>query len=323
MSEANFISEAELKRTMTPSWKTYDGSYRKTGLTDGKHDYLVKWNKRGDLSVLTEAITSRAMANLGINAHEVSVSEIGGELVVVCKDFISRTEGRLTSLADFSQSSVDTDIESKAYTYDDVLRLIEAHQRVGSRDFQRIERQFWNMFIADAIFGNRDRHAGNWGLLETKHEVELAPLYDNSGSLFPSVNKVIGAYISEGTRASFLKQRTYEFPACMLRKGSPGHDKKTNYFEVLSDKGFNDGLNETLRNWRTVYRAESVFQQTWEAEKGLKEILRGKYGDVADWYLRFWVEMATIRHSCLILGKEFEGSYELAETLVREAGLGE
>ena len=54
-----------------------------------------------------------------------------------------------------------------------------------------LEKHFWDMFVADALLGNFDRHNGNWGFLfdEAAGEASLAPIYDCGSCLLPQADE--------------------------------------------------------------------------------------------------------------------------------------
>ncbi len=54
-------------------------------------------------------------------------------------------------------------------------------------DSHTVVRNFWDMFIVDALIGNTDRHNGNWEFLENKisRNVSIAPIYDCGSCLNP------------------------------------------------------------------------------------------------------------------------------------------
>lgn len=111
-----------------------------------------------------------------------------GILVNIIKDFTSGTEISLHSYKDTKQSSEDTEIGDKEYTYEDVIYLIDKHLKMTPADKVEAKRQFWKMFICDAIIGNRDRHWGNWGYIKLNKPnggYKFAPLYDNGAGLYP------------------------------------------------------------------------------------------------------------------------------------------
>ena len=158
-----------------------------------------------------------------------------GELVVMIKDF-TNDGTELRTFEDIGESSIDTDINSKEYTYDDVIDVINKHIKLDDENKDKFIKSFWEMFIVDTILANRDRHSGNWGyIINPFGKYEFAPLYDNGGSLFPSVLGKLKEYADESTRRQFLKDRVYIFPASLFKIYSDNSKtvKKTNYYEVF------------------------------------------------------------------------------------------
>ena len=72
-------------------------------------------------------------------------------------------------------------------------------------------------------------------IINPSGKYEFAPLYDNGGSLFPSVLGKLKEYADESTRRQFLKDRVYIFPASLFKIYSDNSKtvKKTNYYEVF------------------------------------------------------------------------------------------
>ena len=177
--------------------KKYDGNTLKFGITINNTDYIVKLPKSEISSVYSEHIASRFIRSLGIECHETYLGIYNNTPVVVLKDFTS-VNRRLRSYESTRQSSEGTDIVDKLYTYKDVQYMIEKHTRMTDENKRRAITRFWQMFICDAILGNRDRHRGNWGYLVIKgngaDNYVPAPLYDNGASLFPDVSKLIDKY---------------------------------------------------------------------------------------------------------------------------------
>ena len=171
---------------------SYDGKTIKFGITlDGKN-YIVKTGK-GDLSVYCEYIASKFMRVIGVNSHSVALGLYKGDVVDVIFDFASNYGLYIHSYKDIHQSTEDTDMSNKEYTYKDVIHKIDKNLKLVGKDKEVAINQFWQMFICDAILGNRDRHQGNWGYLgKTGYtNYKVAPIYDNGGSLYPGVYKEI------------------------------------------------------------------------------------------------------------------------------------
>lgn len=84
--------------------------------------------------------------------------------------------------------------------------------------------------MLDALIGNFDRHAGNWGYILDKTEnqiIGLAPVYDCGSSFYPQLNEnAMSALLKDPD--SFVK-RTLTFPTAALRI----NNKKVRYHEFL------------------------------------------------------------------------------------------
>lgn len=226
--------------------KVYDGTSPKFGVTINGQNYIVKLRKDAmDMTVICEYVASQLITALGVSCHEVTLGYYNGELVAVLKDFTSDGK-KLHSFSDTNQSSVDTDLKAKEYTYSDVLDLIDKNLKMTSAMRALALRQFWDMFICDAILANRDRHGDNWGYLITNNGYVPAPLYDNGSSLFPGVYGVISDYVSKQTRKDFLYQRVRQFPASVFKVRRPDRAYRTNFYEMFSDLRVNRILQSEL-----------------------------------------------------------------------------
>ena len=101
---------------------------------------------------------------------------------------------------------------------------------------------FWNMFIADALLGNFDRHNGNWGFLydDGKGEAEIAPVFDCGSCLLPQADdKVMKKVLSNEAE---LHARVFQFPTSAIKQNG----RKINYYDFLSHAE-NEDANEALK----------------------------------------------------------------------------
>lgn len=222
----------------------YDGNTPKFGVTINGNNFIVKAPKEDDDSVFTEYVASNFIKNIGYNVHKVGLGYYNGIIgtlhysgvVDVILDF-SKDGRSLHSFKDLGQSSVDTDLSGKEYTYSDVVYVLENIIKADEKSKDAILHAFWQMYICDAILGNRDRHWGNWGFLQdnVSKRIYPAPLYDNGGSLFPGVSGVIKNIFIDPKK--FMYDRTVVFPASLLRKYNSLEKryKRTNYKEVFGD----------------------------------------------------------------------------------------
>lgn len=95
---------------------------------------------------------------------------------------------------------------------------------------------FWNMFIADALLGNFDRHNGNWGFLydDIKGETEIAPVYDCGSCLLPQADdKVMKKVLANKVE---LHARVFQFPTSAIKLNG----RKINYYDFLTRAGNQD-----------------------------------------------------------------------------------
>lgn len=209
----------------------YDGTTEKYGITYNGRYYIVKPRLGNeDASILSEYVASHFINNLGFEAHNTELVDTDEGLCVVLEDF-RNNYGELRPFEETHQSSVGTDLSNKGYNYSDIQRIISKHLKIPNQYKGDALKMFWDMFFLDAILGNRDRHAGNWGYITVGEDAEfyrLAPLYDNGASLFPSVVPKLKEYRRD--RFKFLYERCEKFPACLIKD----NEKRTNYYYFIN-----------------------------------------------------------------------------------------
>ena len=172
---------------------------------------------------------------------------------------------------------------------------------------QRTIIQFWDMFICDAILGNRDRHHGNWGYLVRKRGGYVpAPIYDNGGSLFPDLSNRIDEYmkaISENREYTFIEQRSEKFPASLFQKErANGEIKRTNYYEMLSDLRWNKTLAREVKSIREKVGFNQIYESILRVISDVKDIVPYPYK-------RFYILIVCTRYLHLIERKTIKQSY--------------
>lgn len=284
--------------------KIYNGTNKKFGITLGSIDYIIKFRKSYDMSVYCEYVASSLIRRLGIPCHDVILGKYGTETVSVIKDFTSGEGISLHSFSDVRQSSMDIDISHPDYTYSDVVYLIDKHLKMSPENRIKAKQRFWDMFICDAILGNRDRHWGNWGYLQVGGGYVPAPLYDNSDSLFPEIDREITGYVNEDTRRTFLYDRVYSFPIPLFKLEKGGKLCKSNYADMFSDLRINKVFAERTRRIKDNVSYEHIFNMMVNICSHLP------LGMI---YRRFYIEIVTLRYMCIVLRICFEDSYNWAE----------
>lgn len=180
---------------------------------------------------ISEYLACHIFASLGFKTQETLLGTYtdsrGKEKVVVaCGDF---TEGgkRLLEFAHLKNTCINSEQNGYGKELSSILQAIDEQTLLPPdqlRDF------FWDMFIADALLGNFDRHNGNWGILvdEQLKTAESAPVYDCGSCLYPQLaaDDMESVLNSEDE----INKRVYAFPASSIEENG----KKLSYFEFIS-----------------------------------------------------------------------------------------
>ena len=88
--------------------------------------------------------------------------------------------------AQLKNTCIDSEQRGYGTDVDSIMATIDEQQLIPPEELRGF---FWDMFIADALLGNFDRHNGNWGILvdEAKRTAEIAPIYDCGSCLYPQL----------------------------------------------------------------------------------------------------------------------------------------
>lgn len=122
-------------------------------------------------------------------------------------------------------------------------------------DVKKLKEFFWDLFIADCLVGNFDRHNENWGFLidEKSRNIEIAPIYDCASCLFPQLTDARIAEIMDVRDE--IDARVYTFPTSALKE----NDKKINYFDYISSLK-NPDCNEALKRIVPLIDMNKIYQ---------------------------------------------------------------
>lgn len=137
-------------------------------------------------SPLSEYIGSNIYKLLGFPVHDTRLGVYAGKVVVACKDFLRDGEilvefnkvknayfPGIEDILGSGSSGSGTDLEE--------LRVIFENNDIFKKNRCAVDR-FWDMFVVDALIGNKDRNNGNWGFIKSRGSLSLAPVYDNGNS---------------------------------------------------------------------------------------------------------------------------------------------
>lgn len=193
-------------------------------------------------SCISEHIASSIFNMLGIRAQETVLGTftVKGKTKVVCacKDFTIGGK-RLFDFCSIKNTIIDSDSNGSGTEIEDIMDTIDRQLYVAP---DVLREHFWNVFVADALLGNFDRHNGNWGFLydDNKNEAEIAPIYDCGSCLLPQADdKVMQNVLSNEAE---LHARVYQFPTSAIKLNG----RKINYYDFIS-RIENEDCNKALK----------------------------------------------------------------------------
>ena len=276
----------------------YTGRSDKFGIFVENERYLVKLSQKSgkELAPCNEYIASRFIEEMGFNAQKVWLGYYKNELVSIMKDFTDT--GSLRTFNAINQSGSEAGSYTEFYTYDDIINVLQQESHMTSEERDAILKQFWIMYICDAILANRDRHGENWGYLMSGRAYMPAPIYDNGSSLFPDIGKVIHRF--ETDDFSFLCERSETFPASLLQvKRGNGKVTRSNYHQIL-------GELRKLPEMETIFDLfdfESVYTSIELATSSISDMM-------PELYRRFYVMIVCMRFLHSVERLSFEDAYD-------------
>lgn len=203
------------------------------------HGYMLKFPPRprrgGEMSYtngcVSEYLACHIFAALGFKTQETLLGTYtdkrGKEkLVVACRDFTD--DGRkLIEFAQLKNTCIDSEQNGYGTELSSILTAIDEQTLLPPHELRSF---FWDMFIADTLLGNFDRHNGNWGLLvdEWTQTAEIAPVYDCGSCLYPQLAPEQMSNVLHSDAE--IEQRVYMFPNSAILEGG----KKISYFDFIS-----------------------------------------------------------------------------------------
>lgn len=278
--------------------RTYDGNTIKFGVNDRDNRYIIKLSKKkNDSSVYSEYVSSEFMGLLGYNAHKtwlVKDKKLG--TIVVLEDFVNKGEYLRSHRAIEERDETKEFIE---YTYQNILESVVRNNKLSYIHKREVMEQFWDMYMLDAILGNRDRHHGNWGYVCKGREYRAAKIYDNGASLFPSVLGKLGEYDKD--RKIFLYERCEKFPASLILEYDKKEDryKRTNYYECIGKSARYKEMETSYQKIKSI-ELKKVYESIKEASNHelIPELLR-----------KFYIDIVCIRYMHIMERLDFEECY--------------
>lgn len=232
--------------------KAYNGANgKKIAVEYNRTLYMLKFppsgkNKPTELSYtnscFSEHIASSIFNLIGIKAHETLLGtfKVDGreKIVCACKDFTADGK-RFFDFCSIKNTILESDSSGTGTELEDILDTIGKQQYVSPN---ALEKHFWDVFVADALLGNFDRHNGNWGFLfdENTEETSLAPIYDCGSCLLPQADENIMNDVL--TNEDVLNARIYQYPTSAIKQ----NNQKINYYDFLMSMEYK-GCNEAVK----------------------------------------------------------------------------
>lgn len=221
--------------------KIYSGAEKKIGITIDGIDFILKFQKKSAFGFrnnhISEYLGCRIMESMGFNVQETHLGTFEGNQVVAIRDFVNKGE-QFVAFNDLGESSIEEDREKFQYSYEDIIEILKINNKLDDPNITI--KQFWELYLLDALLGNFDRHGGNWGFIKRDNKYSLAPIFDNGSCLFPNLideDKMIEIMNNQ----SETEQRILTFPTSqILLKG-----KKSSYYEVINSLSFEE-CNQAL-----------------------------------------------------------------------------
>ncbi len=233
--------------------RAYNGAnVKKIAVEYSGKPYMLKFSPSGEgtptelsytNSCISEHIASSIFNMLGIRAQETMLGTftVNGKYKIVCAclDF-TEDEKKFYDFCSIKNTVLESDSNGSGTELEDVLEVIEKQQYV---DPVLLKKHFWEMFVADALLGNFDRHNGNWGFLydPKKKQCEIAPVYDCGSCLLPQADDSVMQAIL--TDKDALNLRIYRFPTSAIKLDG----NKINYYDFLSNAKY-ENCNQAVKH---------------------------------------------------------------------------
>lgn len=222
-------------------------------------------------SCISEYIACNIIKTLGLKVQETLLGKYKSnnveKIVVACKDFTGY--GKVfKQFAELKNSQIETSKNGYGTELEEIIETIENQTIYDSKELKEF---FWNMFIADSLVGNFDRHNGNWGFLidEKLKEIEIAPIYDCASCLYPQLTDERIKEILNDEKE--IDARVYTFPTSAIKE----NDKKINYFDYISSLK-NEDCNQALLRMTPLIDLEKI-NQIIEETPSISEIRKEFY----------------------------------------------
>lgn len=237
-------------------YRPFGGSDRKFGVSFEGEGYMLKFTEthatRAQLStsyvnsVISEYISSHIASTMGFPVHDTTlglytkvhrrgktlgIRDEDKEIVVGCKDFRKPNEDNL-EFREVMKGIYNSSELKRVVRLDQIYHTIEEEFDSDEMRNSLIDR-YWETFVTDALVGNFDRHAGNWGFLVNRdsNTLSLAPLYDFGSSMLPQISEKGMKEIINNRYEMVRRCLVFPSPALYITDKKVG---KIGYYDMLA-----------------------------------------------------------------------------------------
>lgn len=223
----------------------YGGSDQKRGIFYKDKRYMLKmpdridevkrnqWNSSYSNSVYSEKVCCDILKALGFSVQNVLLGFIivnnNKKPVVACENFVP-LGATLLSFKTIANSLLPEKL-GKIPKIAEIYSVLEQPSSYFSKEAGAAALQeYWNLFILDALLGNFDRHADNWGYFSIAGRTSLvsSPIYDCGSCLYPQIaDEAISGILADENE---IIMRVDKFPTAALLLEN---NRKANYKDYI------------------------------------------------------------------------------------------
>lgn len=276
----------------------YGGSDKKRGILYNGKRYMVKMsdkipeerqnslNSSYSNSTFSEYIGCHILESMGFDVQKTLLGTItmtsskGNEQVypaVACENFVP-DDKQLIEFKIIEGALLDVK-PPKIPRLEHIYDIMTQPNAYFSKNFGRTAlAAYWDQFIADALLGNFDRHANNWGYLIDRNtkELSLAPVYDCGSCLYPQMADDAAERILSSKEE--IQKRIDVFPQAALTINGNKVSYK-GYISSFENQDCNEALlriapridigkiNEIISNTNDISEIRKTFYRTMISER--------------------------------------------------------
>jgi hypothetical protein len=227
--------EIDFSNAPIDKFRMYGGANgNKIGIIYQGENYMLKFppkpTKNLEMSYtnscICEYISCHIFQLLGITTQETLLGTYGDKVCVACKDF-AVNGFEFKDFAYLKNTIILSEQSGYGTELSDILLTMKEQQIVSPDE---LEDFFWNMFAADTLLANFDRHNGNWGFLvnSTARVMLIAPAFDCGSCLYPQIQDNAMGSILESKKET--EDRIYIYPTSAIHLSG----RKINYAKFLA-----------------------------------------------------------------------------------------